>query len=47
MAQAVRLLASMQLPSETLKKILAPAEKRTADVLFYTAATCCARRTSC
>ena len=36
MAQAVRLLASMQLPSETLQKILAPAEKRTADVLFYT-----------
>ncbi len=36
MAQAVRLLASMQLPSETLKHILAPAEKRTADVLFYT-----------
>ena len=36
MAQAVRLLASMQLPSETLKKILAPAEKRTADLLFYT-----------
>src|SRR5206468_2503394 len=36
MAQAVRLLASMQLPSETLKRILAPAEKRTADVLFYT-----------
>ncbi|MBV8392629.1 MAG: (Fe-S)-binding protein, partial [Alphaproteobacteria bacterium] len=36
MVQAVRLLASMQLPSETLKKILAPAEKRTADVLFYT-----------
>lgn len=36
MAQAVRLLASMQLPSETLKQILAPAEKRTADVLFYT-----------
>ena len=36
MAQAVRLLASMQLPSETLKKILAPAEKRTAEVLFYT-----------
>src|SRR4029077_16848656 len=30
MAQAVRLLASMQLPSETLKKIVAPAEKRTA-----------------
>ena len=36
MAQAVRLLASMQLPSETLKKILAPAERRTAEVLFYT-----------
>ena len=36
MAQAVRLLASMQLPSETLSRILAPAEKRTADVLFYT-----------
>lgn len=36
MAQAVRLLASMQLPSETLKRILAPAEKRTAEVLFYT-----------
>ena len=36
MAQAVRLLASMQLPSETLQKILAPAERRTADVLFYT-----------
>ena len=36
MAQAVRLLASMQLPSETLKRILAPAEKRTAAVLFYT-----------
>ena len=36
MAQAVRLLASMQLPSETLKKILAPAERRSADVLFYT-----------
>ncbi len=36
MAQAVRLLASMQLPSATLQKILAPAEKRTADVLFYT-----------
>lgn len=36
MAQAVRLLASMQLPSETLRRILAPAEKRTADVLFYT-----------
>jgi heterodisulfide reductase subunit D len=36
MAQAIRLLASMQLPSETLRKIVAPAEKRTADVLFYT-----------
>ncbi|MCF8532669.1 MAG: (Fe-S)-binding protein [Reyranella sp.] len=36
MAQAVRLLASMQLPSETLKKILAPAERRTAEILFYT-----------
>ncbi|WIM11977.1 (Fe-S)-binding protein [Enhydrobacter sp.] len=36
MAQAVRLLASMQLPSETLRRILAPAEKRAADVLFYT-----------
>jgi Fe-S oxidoreductase len=35
MAQAVRLLASMQLPSETLRQILAPAEKRNADVLFY------------
>ncbi|HYD06320.1 MAG TPA: (Fe-S)-binding protein [Reyranella sp.] len=36
MAQAVRLLASMQLPSATLQRILAPAERRTADVLFYT-----------
>jgi Fe-S oxidoreductase len=36
MAQAVRLLASMQLPSQTLRRILAPAEQRTADVLFYT-----------
>ncbi|MBS0540250.1 MAG: (Fe-S)-binding protein, partial [Proteobacteria bacterium] len=36
MAQAVRLMASMQLPSETLRKILQPAERRTADVLFYT-----------
>jgi len=36
MAQAVRLLASMQLPSETLQRILAPAERRTSDVLFYT-----------
>lgn len=36
MAQAIRLLASMQLPSEMLTRILAPAEKRTAEVLFYT-----------
>jgi len=36
MAQAVRLLASMQLPSDTLQRILAPAERRTSDVLFYT-----------
>ncbi|MBS0521086.1 MAG: (Fe-S)-binding protein [Proteobacteria bacterium] len=36
MAQSVRLLASMQLPSETLQRILVPAEKRKADVLFYT-----------
>jgi len=36
MAQAVRLLASMQLPSQTLQRILAPAERRTAEVLFYT-----------
>lgn len=36
MAQAVRLLASMQLPSETLKKIMQPAERRTAEILFYT-----------
>ena len=36
MAQAVRLLASMQLPSATLERILAPAERRTAEVLFYT-----------
>src|SRR5262245_54390096 len=35
MAQAVRLLASMQLPSATLQRILAPAERRTAEVLFY------------
>jgi len=36
MAQGVRLLASMQMPSETLNRILAPAEKRKAEVLFYT-----------
>jgi heterodisulfide reductase subunit D len=36
MAQAVRLIASMQLPSETLTRILAPAERRKAEVLFYT-----------
>ncbi len=36
MAQAVRLLASMQLPSETLKAIEQPAERRLTEVLFYT-----------
>jgi Fe-S oxidoreductase len=36
MAQMVRLLASMQLPSDTLRRILAPAERRRADILFYT-----------
>src|SRR5882672_3145154 len=36
MAQAVRLLASMQMPSEMLNRILAPAETRRAEVLFYT-----------
>ena len=36
MAQAVRLLASMQLPSELLSRILAPVETRRAEVLFYT-----------
>lgn len=35
-AQAVRLLGSMQIPSETLGRILAPVEKRNADVIFYT-----------
>jgi heterodisulfide reductase subunit D len=36
MSHAVRLLASMQMPSAELSRILAPAERRTADVLFYT-----------
>jgi len=36
MAQSVRLLASMQLPSETLRRIQQPAEQRRAEVLFYT-----------
>ncbi len=36
MSQAVRLLASMQMPSEELSRILAPVERRSADVLFYT-----------
>jgi Fe-S oxidoreductase len=36
MAQSVRLIAAMQLPSETLTRILAPAERRKAEVLFYT-----------
>lgn len=35
MAQAVRLLASMQVPSDELKKILAPARGRKADLVFY------------
>jgi heterodisulfide reductase subunit D len=36
MSHAVRLLASMQMPSEELSRILAPVERRQADVLFYT-----------
>ncbi len=36
MAQAVRLLASMQIPSETLKRIRRPVETRNAEVIFYT-----------
>ncbi len=36
MAQSVRLLASMQLPSETLRRIQQPAEQRLVEVLFYT-----------
>ncbi len=36
MAQSVRLLASMQMPSETLRRIMSPVEKRKADVIFYT-----------
>jgi Fe-S oxidoreductase len=36
MSHAVRLLASMQMPSAELSRIMAPVERRTADVLFYT-----------
>ena len=36
MSHAVRLLASMQMPSEQLSRILAPVKGRKADVLFYT-----------
>jgi len=36
MSHAVRLLASMQMPSEALSRILAPVERRQAEVLFYT-----------
>jgi Fe-S oxidoreductase len=36
MSHAVRLLASMQMPSADLQRILAPVERRRADVLFYT-----------
>ena len=36
MAQSVRLLASMQLPSETLRRIMKPVETRKAEVIFYT-----------
>jgi len=36
MSHAVRLLASMQMPSEMLTRILSPAERRKAEVLFYT-----------
>ena len=36
MAQSVRLLASLQLPSETLRRIQQPAEQRLVEVLFYT-----------
>ena len=36
MAQAVRLLSSMQIPSDALKRITAPAERRKAEVIFYT-----------
>lgn len=35
MAQAVHLLASMQVPSDDLKKIQAPAKGRKADLVFY------------
>ena len=36
MLHAVRLLASMQMPSAALQRILAPAERRRAEVIFYT-----------
>ncbi|MFO1061564.1 MAG: (Fe-S)-binding protein [Dongiaceae bacterium] len=36
MSHAVRLLASMQMPSEALARILAPVERRQAELLFYT-----------
>ena len=36
MSHAVRLLASMQMPSEALNRVLRPVEKRQAEVLFYT-----------
>ncbi len=36
MSHAVRLLASMQMPSAELSRIMAPLERRSADVLFYT-----------
>ncbi|MCL2430267.1 MAG: (Fe-S)-binding protein [Alphaproteobacteria bacterium] len=36
MSHAVRLLASMQMPSEALRRILAPAERRRAELIFYT-----------
>lgn len=35
MAQAVHLIASMQVPSEDLKRILAPAKSRKSDLVFY------------
>jgi Fe-S oxidoreductase len=36
MSHAVRLLASMQMPSEALERITRPAERRKAELLFYT-----------
>lgn len=36
MSHAVRLLASMQMPSEALRRIVAPVEHRRAEVIFYT-----------